>query len=201
MKRLALSVAAITLASGCLVRPPYDATTACRAARASYPQLQRGGLSSKELAEVVAPDERAFRHAKSAYDQSIVWTAMTAVGAGLLLSGLVMGFVVDPTKTDARNAGYGLTGAAIGVGAIATTIGFTAPRSTRSAIRLFSEFAETCRDNPVVPTELPPPGTPARIVPPPATGGVQPTTPPSGPAEAAPGPPKGEVYVPPTPPQ
>ncbi len=172
--------------TGCLQRPIYDPISACRAAQANLPSIRRGGLSAYELAETVAPDARAFKHAKAAYDQGNVWIAMTAIGSALLVGGLVTGFAVDTTKPEARNAGYGLVGAAIGVGAIATAVGMTGPQETRKAARYFYEFAENCRDQPQM--LMVPPTTPAR-----------PNAP--GPAEAAPGPPTGQPYTPPPEPQ
>lgn len=195
MRLLCAPVAALLLCSACVVRPTYTTPQeACRAARASLPSLQRGGLSAAELMQVTSPDARAYRYAKSARDQGIVWTAMTVIGSGLLLSGLLMGFVTDPSQPDVRSAGYGMAVSAIGVGAVATAVGITGPRAARKSIHYFVEYAETCRENvSVVPTELPPPGTPLR----PSTG-----TPSEGQgAEAAPGPPRGEPYVPTPPPQ
>lgn len=147
--------------------------------------------------DVVASDARAYKHAKAARDQGIVWTAMTVIGSGLLLSGLLMGFVTDPTQVDVRNAGYGVAVSAIGLGAIATAVGITGPRESRKAVRYFMEFAETCREG--VPTELPPPPLPND---PNATTPARPPSPDAPQAEPAPpGGPRGEVYVPPTPPQ
>lgn len=194
VRLLCLPVAALLLCSGCVVRPTYTTQPeACRAARASLPSLQRGGLSAAELMQVTSPDARAYRYAKSARDQGIVWTAMTVIGSGLLLSGLLMGFVTDPSQTDVRTAGYGMAISAIGVGAVATAVGITGPRAARKSMHYFVEYAEHCRESVIPPTELPPPGTPVR--PPMGTSGE------GAGAEAAPGPPRGEPYVPTPPPQ
>ena len=68
------------------------------------------------------------------------------IAGGIDLSvGFVMGFAVDSSQPDARNAGYGLVGGAIGLGALSLIMTATASSTTKAAARGLAAWADSCK--------------------------------------------------------
>jgi hypothetical protein len=66
------------------------------------------------------------------------------LGAGALAAGLVTGFVVDPTQTAARDAGYALVGGALALGVGALVLGATSRATAERARRMLLVFGRQC---------------------------------------------------------
>jgi hypothetical protein len=146
VRRAPVAVCLVSLLlGGCIPEPVVrDPRTACSLGQAAAAEAKRGDIRPRDLIELSAGSPRARRLAESAYHQGNAVTALTVMGAAAIVSGLVMGFAADPTKTEIRNAGYGLVGSALGLGALAIGLAYSA-RSTRGkAIGALLQYAQTC---------------------------------------------------------
>lgn len=83
--------------------------------------------------------------ARSAWDQRVASQALGAIGAAALVTGFVMGFAIDPSEPDGRNAGYGIIGGAIAMGVLSLTLVATGSRTGGAAERRLYNWAEQCR--------------------------------------------------------
>jgi hypothetical protein len=131
-------------AAGCFSAPIPDPRTACSVGIAAASEAKRGDIRPRDLVELSSGSPRARRLAESAYHQGNTITAVTVMGAAALVSGLVMGFAADPTRTEIRNAGYGLVGTALGLGALAIGLGYSAKATRAKAIAALLMYAQSC---------------------------------------------------------
>lgn len=131
-------------ATGCFSAPIPDPRTACSIGQAAAAEARRGDIRARDLVELSAGSPRARRLAESAYHQGNTVTAMTVLGAAALISGLVMGFAADPTRTEIRNAGYGIVGSALGLGVLAIGLGYSAKTTRAKAIAALLQYSQTC---------------------------------------------------------
>jgi hypothetical protein len=150
----------------CVPVVEYNERTGCERAQFSRRYMSLGphgtassNLTARELPEAVQPHPMAFSYAMSAYRQSLTMTALSIVGAAALVSGLVMGFAVDPTRTDVRDAGYGIVGGALGLGVVSLLLNYTSSRDRTAAIRTLVKYADTCANTEPIPE--PPEALPA----------------------------------------
>jgi len=132
------------LPGGCFPAPISDPRTACSVGQAAATEARRGDIRARDLVELSSGSPRARSLAISAYHQGNSITALTVMGAAAIVSGLVMGFAADPTRTEIRNTGYGLVGSALGLGAIAIGLGYSAKATRGKAIGALLQYAQTC---------------------------------------------------------
>jgi hypothetical protein len=147
-----LAALALLFATGCLpsIRPEPD--TACRLAQQARAQLWfplpggggTTGYSPRDLAELAMGSPFEGK-AASGYYQITTVKVLGGIAAAALISGFVMGFAVDSSQPDARNAGYGLVGGAIGIGALSLIMTATASSTTKAAARGLAAWADGCR--------------------------------------------------------
>jgi hypothetical protein len=138
----------LLLLSGCVGLRP-DAATACRVVHEKrqyfrpFPGSNAARLHPKDLRDLAlgTPFETA---AKSAWDQRLTAQVLGGIGAAALVTGFVMGFAIDPTQPDARNAGYGIIGGAIGMGALSMTLAATGSRLGGKTERSLYNWSEQC---------------------------------------------------------
>ena len=139
MRRAALAM--VLLAGACAARPPYDPRDACAMVIEQKDALLHAPPS--ELVDLAygTPVEGT---ARSGYAQSIAIVTIGGVGAAALVTGLVMGFVADPSQANVRTAGYAVAGGAIGLGAISLILGFTARATIERARNDLASWAKHC---------------------------------------------------------
>ena len=130
--------------SGCLVVPKYDEQMACNLSRAMIPEVQRGQLGARDLAEAVAPDPHAFAEAIDGYRQALAGATLSGIGAGGLVAGFIMGFATDPSQEGTRIAGYSIVGGAIGLFGTSLILAFTGKKARERAVRHFLMYANSC---------------------------------------------------------
>jgi hypothetical protein len=140
----AVAVVLLFAYAGCFAAPIPDPRTACSIGIAAAAEVKRGDIRPRDLVELSAGSPRARRLAESAYHQGNTVTALTVMGAAAIISGLVMGFAADPTRTEIRNAGYGLVGSALGLGVLAIGLGYSAKATRGKAIGALLQYAQTC---------------------------------------------------------
>jgi hypothetical protein len=136
------------LLSGCVTLRP-EPETACRIVAQQkqhfrpFPGSSAARLHPKDLRDLAlgTPFEG---DARSAWDQRVAAQALGGIGAIALVTGFVMGFAIDPTQPDARNAGYGIIGGAIGIGALSMTLAATGSRKGGKTERALYNWAEQC---------------------------------------------------------
>jgi hypothetical protein len=89
----------------------------------------------------------AEHDARSAFSRGIALPVLGGTGAAALLSGLILGFAADAaTQPEVRNAGYGLAGGAIGLGAISLIVTYTIPPLVLRARKTLEVFADRCQE-------------------------------------------------------
>jgi hypothetical protein len=130
------------LASGCANRLIQDREVACRILQDNRSAIDRSAPRALfELAHLTP----AEADARSAYARLLSSSILSGLGAAALLSGFIVGFVVDPvTQPEGRIASYALGGGAIGVFALALVLRYTSRAPTERARRTLHAWADHC---------------------------------------------------------
>ena len=130
-----------TLAAGCA--HGGDREAACRLA-----QLERDHLyarSALELAQIARGSPFQER-ALSGYAQQVSAATLGGLAAATIVAGLVVALATNPgVSTDARNAAYGLGGAALGLTAATVVLGLTSHHTVEGVRGDLRVWADRCQ--------------------------------------------------------
>jgi hypothetical protein len=126
---------------GCVLAPRPPETIACRIVRTT----PLTDASPRDL-YAISRGSPVEDLATSAWAQVVTTYVFYGVGAAALAGGLVTGFAVNAASNpDARNAGFGLVGGALGLGVLSLILGYTARNAAADARLRLRAFADRCQ--------------------------------------------------------